>query len=432
MSFPEKPNSAKRRRLNKTLLDYYPKIVKPSPLRRVEDNWYFGRLPTEVLYKSVFKFLTVQDLTSLSHSCHQLQTMVGHFRGPLPHIIREELFPHKLNYVNLEDTSSPSAAVSSSSRSSWSSANNYFEVSRARKMRFLLQTERHRVIQVEFKLGNLLWTEINHNLAIEATPSQCWVEVKIYRQVKTPGGGFERIQLFENVVTYHDDEGSLCYYLEGYDQTPEMQYKQLKKKTPPTANTTSIAAAALSLSTEANQRDCVQYLYQCARRIAQSPKQFNMPNLDYLLDQALPKSLHPYLKPYHTFDQTLKTVGPRPEAVWKHRRAESRSARRRFFQGHSTKRDQHGQLTREYNIYDIPWFRSWYPKPIVLYEKNLLQSLPPELVAFKVLPYLEDWTPLQHVCPKVAWFLHWYMAAMVRQQQQQQQRLLKRTRESDN
>lgn len=400
MSYSDKPRCPKKRRLNRsgTLLDYFKPAPKATTPPRVVDNWFWGRLPTEVLYKSVFKFLTVGDITNLGHSCHQLESLVDVYRGPLPHIVREQLLPHKINYVNLQTTSASPLA------------DHYYEVSRARTVRFLLKTARHRVVQVEFKLGNLLWTELSNHLVLLANPDhkKCWVEVKIYRQTKNRGT-YDRTQLFENVVSYHDEEGSLCYYLEGYGKSPEEQYLEEQQYNNNSSNNPLATKQNLkmrpppdpvSLSIEANQKACVDYLYKCAQRIARSPTSFNLPNLDYLLDQALPPSLR-HLLAQHRLLPALAALPPRCQAQWKHRKAPSARIRRRFFSSTRNRRDQHGQLTREYFIHEIPWFRDWYPEEPILSPSNLLQSLPVPLVATGIVPFLDDPSELEQVCPKV-------------------------------
>jgi hypothetical protein len=378
----------KKRRLQRTLLDYYP-IVKP----RVEaslparDNWLFARLPREVLCKNIFSLLTVQDLTRFSWACRQSASLVDAYRGPLPYIVREELLPRKISFVNLEE------AVPEDD-------SDYFDVSRARTLRFLLQTQRHRVVQVEVKLGNTLWTEVA-NRAYPSGPHSTWVEVKIYRQVKTASGHFHRIQLFENVVTYNDDDGSKYYYLEGHHKSPEDQFRhEMKKKKRVVATDEEEEDDNLSLAVEGNHRSAVHYLWVCAKRIAASPSHFNLPNLDYLLEQALPPSLQQFLPCNYNIDPLQKFMGPSPEALWKHREAPCPIIRRQFLRNNGRQlRDQHGQLTKEYLIHEIPWYRDWYPKTVVLSARNLLQSLPPSLMQQHVLPFLGEAAALKVVCP---------------------------------
>jgi hypothetical protein len=403
MTLCQQPPQKKRRVQQRTLLHYYDIVKKTSdevPLPAAGDkNWLFARLPTEVLWKNIFSLLTAQELTHFSWACRSSASLVDAYRGPLPHIVREELLPRKISFVNLEECVPADDS-------------DYFDVSRARTLRFLLKTQHHRVVQVEVKLGTTLWTEVV-NRAYPSGPHSTWVEVKIYRQVKTASGRYHRIQLFENVVTYNDDDGSKYYYLEGHHKSPEDQFRHemMKKKKRNCQQMTmdddeEEADDTLSLAVEGNHRAAVQYFLVCAKRIAASPSYFNLPNLDYLLEQALPPSLQQYLKPCnYSIDPIQKWLGPSPEALWKHREAPCPIIRKHFLRTTGRqRRDQHGQLTKEYEIHDIPWYRDWYPKKVVLSTRNLLQSLPLTLMDQHVAPFLgqagED-AALRVVCPRL-------------------------------
>ncbi|CAB9520139.1 expressed unknown protein [Seminavis robusta] len=410
----------KKRRLNPqpTLLDYFPVVIghddgNDTCGSTIRENWMFGFLPTEVLQKFIFPLMTVQDLTNLSQTCRQAASLVDTFRGPLPYIVREELLPRKLSYVNMEHhMGSPNDKDC-----------DYFDVSRSRTLRFLLKTRRHRVVQVQVKIGTTLWAEVLNESFPCGPRYTTWVEVKIYRQVKeSHKPNMTRILLFENAVSYNDDEGAKYYYMEGYQKTPqdqcaqEMMNSKLSSKLVPDAlchgrttavesiNSSGGSKESLSMAVEGNHRDCANYIWKCANRIAASPTHYNLPNLDFLIEQALPPSLHCYLPNKYVIDDVQKYLGPLPEALWKHRKAPSPQARRLFLNGTGNRRrDQHGQLTKEYLIHDIPWYSEWYPRRAVLSPRNLLQSLPPKLAVSHIVPFLDksDTAALRAVCPKL-------------------------------
>ena len=187
------------------------------------------------------------------------------------------------------------------------------------------------------------------------------------------------------------DDGRPRFELEGYEEQhfygedgDEGGYERL----PP-----------LSIAGENSLRVCMSAIYKCAKRIAASPEHYNFPNLDYLLDQALPEVLHQYLPDRYQFDPIKKEIAPRLGALWKHRDAPSPQVRDSFFRNNWDS----GFFSAARFIYEVPWYRDWYPKRVSLAPHNLLGSLPVALVSTSVAPYLceADIAALKEICPNL-------------------------------
>jgi len=556
----------KKTKKQRTLLDYFPPVASESSEDANGNHVLVGSsslsLQTEVLFQNVLKCLTVADITTFGQTSRASQRLVQQYRGPLPHIIREELQPYKLQYVNLVDpTATPThdddddgwiseINVTGNNQDNAEQEQNeneqqendrhgsprrqahrrffqpqsnqmrrqaqqqqqqrhqerhhyhqqqrseeeddeescasdcdsehpldYMEVSRCRTVRFLLKTQRHRVVEVHLKFGTLLWTEMVDVILGPERTHKTWVEVKVYRQVKE-GTQYRRIQLFENVVTYHDDLGSIQYYLEGMESSHEQELAAAIKQVllmeatarassateavampaPGRTNNPSLvthgtgsrdshnsvevnnaqhpAATWLvrsvdqldfgsdtttslplppSLATESNQRDVVHYVYTCAQRIAQkSPSHYNFPNLQYTIHQALAPPLRQCYLPSHHYGSAVHDENsnanhtvvdaaalavqgpPRAEALWLYRKPPCLVAKRNFFLDSKTPRDQHGQLTFEFPIDQVPWYQDWYPA-LQIHPRHALQSLPPSIVHDSILPFLDGQGQGRHV-----------------------------------
>ena len=105
-------------------------------LKKKGDSFNIFLLPDAILNDAIFAFLSTNDLTTFSMTSRRAAAQVLSFRGELPYIVREEQFPTQMAYEHLCGN------------------NGCCFVDQVRQFRFLLQTERHGVVQVNVELGN--------------------------------------------------------------------------------------------------------------------------------------------------------------------------------------------------------------------------------------------------------------------------------------
>jgi hypothetical protein len=408
----------KKRRRSQTLNDYFPvrkskATTKDSSLCTNDNNPLLG-CATDILYKSIFAYLCVRDLTSLSATCHRSQSLVEEFRGGEgPYIIQQEMSPAHMVFINFQGPTHPFYE------------DDEFDVSRVRTFRFLMKSSSHRnsLFQVEINLGVLLWTE-GWNYVEDHIPTfgqRTWVECTIMRQVKYRDGSRQWHPFFENIVDYVD-EGDVQYNLENFGFKA---WKEAKEPAPgenrfhhddpssllldaPDDKGNPSRSSTIALSVEENERSCAQCFWVCANRIASSPPSYNFPSLHYMIKKGLPRPLYRYLPASFSLDPIKANIGPSNVAVWKYRRASSREERQEFFRTHETKkkRDVHGQLFKALLIHEIPWYTEWYPEPRIVNPKNVFSCISDELFAGFVLPYLSrsDVDNLASVWPHIGNF----------------------------
>jgi hypothetical protein len=393
---------AHKKRKRRTLDDFF----SPLTAKKQEDydkndanrnNLLFSYIPRHVILRSIFPFLTVQDLTTLSFTCHFAASIVDCFRGPLPYIVREELLPYKIQFRN----------------SRYDTADDY-EVYQARRVRFLLKTKLHRVVQVNINISKYLWTEKEslRRWIASYVPQGTNVSVQIFKQIKYSDGSIRRVSFFET-KTERDEDGDNEYDLENLEEYPLdpdgclIGFDELKYYTEP------IEYVVYPPSVTESLRCATKYIWPCFNRVAASPPKYNLPSLHHLIKHYLPTIQYQYLPSEFQLDDLKGKQGPKDFPLWKFREWPAVSARREFFGYDKNPRtrkhineneDVDDWLIKEYFIHDIPWYREWYPKPVLLNPKNLLASLPAESVFVNwILPHLsqKDIASLVVVCPNL-------------------------------
>ena len=340
------------------------KHTKEPPCRPVGS--FFAALPDEVLQKSIFPFLSVQDLTHLASSCHWITSQVDTYRGPLPHIVREELLPSKFVYSN-------DIPLLSS------------EVHHSQTFRFLLKTRRHRIVQVNIRLNNKLWTEILtrrensvrvHELSDDERKTA--FDFQICNQIKDAHGSFHRFNLFGLYAGSNFELTAWQTGVEEYDSDDD-------------------DIGTWPLGKEQDLRDCVLYYWVCVNRaIALAPNV--CPNIHYIMS-SYPLESEPLRScvPSDFVFEPNKAQDRKFFSPWKYRPPNS------VEEWHSyATRDLGGW--REYEIHEIPWYRDWYPKPVRLNPSNLLASLPTPIFLQSLLPHLtlQDLSALSVACPTLS------------------------------
>lgn len=374
MSRPHLP-PAKRRRRNRTLKDYFPPLLKQKPDSIGSDENLHNALlvcPADILNRCIFPQLTVQDLTAFSATCHRASSLVDSFRGPLPHIVKEELLPVQMLFAY----------------SVWGSTFDIYNVSRLQTVRFLLKTKSRRIVEVNFDLGILLWTEgsyfrnyIDHGSGQQRT----WIETTMSRQLKHPRGSRTWKRVYESTVDYVS--GSAAEYnLDTDDFHPWMESPDLGE----TDEMANEMQTLPSPAAEEYERQIVQCFLVCANRIARSPIRYNLPSLQYMIRNGLPLALHRYLPSQLAINWEYSPSPPRNVALWRFRKARSPKVRLQFLKPERTKQVAEGQHLLACEIHKIPWYRRWYPEPRVVRPKLLFQSLPPTLFRNHVLPFLSN------------------------------------------
>lgn len=115
-----------------------------------------------------------QSQATSRRSASQVQS----FRGDLPCIVREERLPTQVAYeADSEDT-------------------GCCYVDQVHQSRFLLKTERHGVVHVNFYLGNYLWDETFYTRHLEAG-RPTWLYVQIYRKIKYRDGTWTTKSMYQ-------------------------------------------------------------------------------------------------------------------------------------------------------------------------------------------------------------------------------------------
>jgi hypothetical protein len=312
--------------------------------------WFLMRcLPAEVLQTRILSFLNEEELTFLSWTCQKAHELVRFHRGNLPHVTKEQVGRHKMQIDSIQHIFP------------------FFEVSRTQEVRFLLQTELHGIVEVSFCFWNYLWTEINrvyHN-----DTEQVFVYARIVRK-KVRGDGSVSVKfLYDNGFDPHPgdwtDEGEdnnmdldVPFKMRGYDHDAEEQCPAVIQ----------------------NIQACTKYISICANRVAKLP---HLPNVDLLLEQSLPEKWHDYLLPYK-IDPVKAQMNPKLGAIWKYRVPLSSKQCTEFFQ-----KPKRTTWEASFDIYELPWYRDWYPKPVELVRSNLIGSLPTQLLS-QVVGYLNE------------------------------------------
>jgi hypothetical protein len=392
-----------------------------------------SHLPTDILHNSIFQCLTVQDLTTLAATSHTAATSVDQFRGPRPYIVKEELWPTKMLMVNFSHRAD----------------RTLFDHHSLRTLRFLLATNHHGKVMVQFRIGNYLWSEGSAIWIPPATttrrptrrnnpnhpgeeedeedpaPSSTWVEVKIYQQQKkdhitnqscdTTTTSGESSLLFETLI-YNPVGICTAYYLAGYKDNP--WDIGLALKNPETFEQTRHERLAQTSNTNKNspppsvvldQKCCVEYFWTCAKRIAKSPSKYNLPSLEHLILKALPECLYQYLPPLAckqqfgtetvTVDLLLRRASKNSNntsiPLWKHRFPPTPEVRAEFLQptryaqGQTNNNHSNNDTGEQQQDQDDPYdqYGQW-AKECYIYD----------------IPWYQDWYPkpvLVH--PKYCW-----------------------------
>jgi hypothetical protein len=312
---------------------------------------------------------------------------VDSHRGHVPYVVREELFPFMISYINQDRDIPPSRCES-------------FHVHRVRTRRFLLKTRDHKTVQAEITFGIFLWDEDRHD-HMEAESRHTWIEIKMFRKIKNCNGTYYWRKLFENFHSDYDAPAAE-YELEGYDDQPLDPALYHDDSDSECEDIHHIwESHEIPISVEHNLRQCTRYIYICFEFISRAPKYYNFPNIHFLIAKGLPAVLHKYLPEEFVLDTQQALIEPKADALWMYRVPPSPELRRRFLQASQNHRDHHGQLTKEFFIYEVPWYRDWYPKPVELDPKNLLPSLPVHIIGGSILPFLthDDVASLVVVCP---------------------------------
>lgn len=347
-----------------------------------------NELPLALVEQSLLTYLTVQDLRSLESTSHASAKLVDHYRGPLPYIFREQLLPHKMSYINF--------------RRGWRMPGDPFDVHSAQTVRFLLRTERHGIVHLEFCLTEYLWTEsegIQRYYGL-ATEDRCvWVEVKIFRKKKD--GTFERF--YENTPPpRHPNTGDPCasYFLENYETNPSDTTMYFFRREEFRRKQRMLDTLEVPARVEENQQSCVDYIWLCVKQLTSFPPKYNLPNLQYILISCLAKELYKFLPPHFQIDPN-DAVGPAIFPRWKQRFPRSPLEWHTFIWAGNNQHDQYGQLKKDFYIYDIPWYSEWYPRPVILNPKDMLRTLPVDITRKSILPFLSEQSvhALHMACP---------------------------------
>ena len=403
----------KKRRRNRTLKDYFTPIQKPVLVAAAKpssaencnnENHPLFQCPRDILYQRLFSLLTVEDLTHLSNTCRLATRYVDTYRGPLPYIIKEELLPPRMLFINFSNNPSRRRGVNDDLQ---------FDVNRLRTVRFLLKTRRHRIVQITFNIGIFLWSEMDGFVSdFERDHQETWIEITVRRQLRSPSKsktnnntpfGVKPIRwslLFENMVDYFGDVSEAAgYNLENDEVQPWMTvphdddkaeyWERINHGLGGHDNSQDLYQMR-PISVEDNERACTEYFWVCAKRIASSPAHYGMPSLDYIIQRGLPRPLLRFLPPPYNITKTEPEKAPKDIALWMYRNAASTEERRQFFRRTKPKMDAHGQKSWAFQIHEIPWYKKWYPKPITVHPKHILQSVPVELVESSILPFLSE------------------------------------------
>ena len=352
------------------------KHVKRNEELGANANNRFVNLPRDILEHWIIPCLGVSGLTNLAHMCRTAAFVVHRAWGPVPYVVRQEMSPLKLAHdFDWEDyqkeNDSPEINIA------WS----------VRRFHFLLNMQHHGIMQVEVRLRRQLWWEYLHGTDA-AFPIQNsldrWIETRVYRQVrmKAPHGGSvtKRIKCFETYgAAIQNDIG---YWLEDFDRGgsdldscalfdphDEDEYTSIENMVP---------------AVEHKLRGALACIWVCCKRIASSPSgTYNFPSFEYLIMHGVPDKLFQCLpedfKSKHTDKSGCRDRNPIRE--WKFRPPSLETEGFSFF----------NQTCLDYDgceIHQIPWYRYWYPKPVVLNQSNLLASLPRDILEGVVLSYL--------------------------------------------
>ena len=379
----------KRRRVQQTL-DSFVKRPSPKTPKNRQPQSFLAGLPDDLLRNKLLVFLHVQDMTTLSSSCHLMAMRVDQYRGPLPYIIRQELLPKRIIFYPLSDK-------------------NSVETYQSQSFRFLIKTKRHKVVQVKISLNNHLWNEQYKpyltNFGRLSSFYYSWdvafsertdIEVTIAQMTKFKDGSYLRSKLFSldswnesyELNTVNNDLRSMLYPNEDsnfYDEWAE-DWGQIFK-------------LSSAKHIEEDLRDSLQYYWMCAMRAIQMAPKI-CPNINYFMlwKDEMDVPLLRCFPPEYLADKTKRQEDRELIARYRHRSPGSIQEWCSFMNKLSN------DTPNEFDIHEVPWYRDWYPKPTHINEKNVLASLPSRIFVKSLLPHLSfgDLQALSAACPALS------------------------------
>ena len=367
----------KRARLVQQTLERFvkkPKLVSIQ-LNEQMDSLLLS-LPDDVLEPGIFSHLPIEGLTDLASTCKYLAMKIDQYRGPLPYIIRHEILTKKLVYESREGDDNDAVYFNMP----------FVEVSQSQSIRFLLKTKCRRVVQVNLNLENMLWEEtyVSRGTRLQywnnRVDSDTFIGVKVLRKTKYRDGSCKWSKL-------------LCSGDENYLTTPEGDEIDFWDE--------FMEVSALKKHVEDDVRDCFYYYWMCATKaIAIAPQL--CPTIQYFMStgpfdcnhllQFVPEQYDVQMNP-QSFGERV-ALDRKVKGLIRHRQPTS------YIEWRSYAFSEPNSDRMEYEIHDISWFQSWYPKPTQVFKSNVLASVQKNFED-GLLPHLSfaDLASLSVACP---------------------------------
>jgi hypothetical protein len=398
--------------MKQTILDDYFPVAKKDDCRRQRtticaeeegecttamSKCCLSLLPDDIIKTSVLSFLTMEDLVPMRMTCHWADQLIdSHYRGDF-HIVRQFISPPKLTYEGAWKRNENVYIYD------WEFTNDVHQI---QTFSFLVKTRFGRILQLELRVGRWLWQETAMEQVEQWTRSingddvsaPSWVDFRVFRRIRYNDGSHDAVLVFEvddpqdnirHAIFSVETMGTGRSILDDHDNDDDHN--------------------KISIVAEQALRDSMEAYIVCAKHLIASEDHSsnNLPSFEFFLSR-LDARLWKYAPHGFTWEPQKVQDRPKPLAMlWKFRPPPSLKTYFNFFdvthKDHGRYKDSHYKW-RGYEIHEIPWYRPWYPKPIIIHPHNVLASLPLEdIYGPYIFPHLsnQDLYHLTVACPTV-------------------------------